>query len=292
MPSAKNEPRYRLVVFDAIDEPEPVRDLFCRVTGLHAADAMLWIAKTPGAWPHALSAGQTRDLLDGLYELGVAAEAWLVEKFPDLNPVRTVHDAACLPEGFRVKGLRGEPTHWAPWPKIEMVCAGRVEAEDEFRNVAPPRWPSAIATGLRALTLRKPRPAPRLNRASRLVRDPVGEVLIVRSDPRIAFRVVENQMNYAYLGEALKPSAAENFPRFLADLVARSSDAYLPPSTRAFLAAGPTDDYLFPSSQALLDYATHRLLWSWYQRDRDRALDRGPAPFDTDEDAPAGDPGR
>ena len=51
-------------------------------------------------------------------------------------------------------------------------------------------------------------------------RDPVGEILIVRRDPRIAFRVVENQMNYAYLGDRLKSSAAENFPIFLADLCA------------------------------------------------------------------------
>jgi hypothetical protein len=27
--------------------------------------------------------------------------------------------------------------------------------------------------------------------------------------------------------------------------------------------------FLFGSSQALLDYSTHRLLWSWYRRDRD-----------------------
>ncbi len=27
--------------------------------------------------------------------------------------------------------------------------------------------------------------------------------------------------------------------------------------------------YEFASSQALLDYATHRLLYSWYRRDRD-----------------------
>ena len=59
----------------------------------------------------------------------------------------------------------------------------------------------------------------RLSRAQRIPRDPVGEVLIVRRDPRIAFRVVENQMNYAYLGNRLKQSAAENFPVFLADLV-------------------------------------------------------------------------
>jgi hypothetical protein len=49
------------------------------------------------------------------------------------------------------------------------------------------------------------------------------------------------------------------------------------PPTQAMLAAsaaGPDADAnleatAFPSSQALLDYTTHRLLWSWYSRDRD-----------------------
>ena len=64
----------------------------------------------------------------------------------------------------------------------------------------------------------------------------------------------------------------------VADLVARSDAAYLTPSTRALLAR-PTDELataLFPSSQALLDYATHRLLWSWYIRDRDAAREQPP----------------
>ncbi|MFO0952049.1 MAG: hypothetical protein U0835_13040 [Isosphaeraceae bacterium] len=275
MASAKTDPRYRLVVFDEIDEPEPVRDLFCKVTGLHAADAMLWIAKTPGAWPHALTAEQTRALLDGLYDLGVAAEAWLVDKFPDLNPVRTIHDAACLPEGFRVKGLRGEPTHWVPWPKVELICAGRIEAEDEFRTNSPPRWPSAIATGLRALTLRKPRPAPRLARASRVIRDPVGEVVIVRSDPRVAFRVVENQMNYAYLGDALRPSAAENFPKFVADLVARADDAMITPSTKAFLQGPPPRNTPSPRRSRWSTTPPTAFCGAGTKRDRNRALDGG-----------------
>src|SRR5262249_30217633 len=101
----------------------------------------------------------------------------------------------------------------------------------------------------------------------------------VRADPRIAFRIIENQMNYAALGERLRPSAAENFPVFLADLCARATRATLTEPTRAMLAASSTGTRadadaviaatLFPSSQALLDYTTHRLLWSWYSRDRD-----------------------
>jgi hypothetical protein len=174
-----------------------------------------------------------------------------------------------MKEGFRIEGLRGEPTHWAPWDRVELICAGRIAAEDEFRHVQSPRWPSTVVSGIRALALMKPQPASRTARASRITREPVGEALIVRREPRIAFRVVENQMNYAYLGERLSQSAAENFPVFVADLCARADAAYLTPSTRSLLERRDGGEHEFPSSQALLDYATHRLLWSWYRRDRD-----------------------
>ena len=75
-------------------------------------------------------------------------------------------------------------------------------------------------------------------------------------------------MNYAYLGERLSHSAADNFPLFLADLCARADAAYITRSTRSLLEHREPGEHEFPSSQALLDYATHRLLWSWYQRDR------------------------
>ena len=84
-------------------------------------------------------------------------------------------------------------------------------------------------------------------------------------------------MNYAYLGDRLKSSAAENFPIFLAALCARADQAYLTASTRALLERRDLSEYEFPSSQAILDYATHRLLWSWYRRDSE-AQGREPDP--------------
>jgi len=261
--------RYRLVIFDAIDDPQTLRDLLCGVTGMHPTDAVQWLARAPGVWPQALDEPEVRKLLDGLYEAQVAAEAWRSDQFPELSPARTVHKAACLNDGFRIEGLRGEPTHWVPWDRIEMLCAGRIASDDEFRKDPSPRWPSPVVAGIRALALMRPAPAGRRIRSQRVIHDPVCEVLIVRRDPRIAFRVVENQMNYAYLGGKLSQSAAENFPAFLADLCARAENAYITPSTRSLLKMSEAGDCEFASSQALMEYATHRLLWSWYSRDRD-----------------------
>ena len=134
---------------------------------------------------------------------------------------------------------------------IELIGAGRIMAEDEFRHAQSPRWPSAVVSGIRALALMKPRPYSRLSRADRIPRDPVGEVVIVRREPRIAFRAVENHMNYAYLGERRSTKAAENFPVFVADLCARAEDAYITPSTRSLLARQEPGEHAFPSSQAL-----------------------------------------
>ncbi len=268
---AQTDAQYRLVVFDELDDPHQVRDLFCRVTGLHPTDAMQWVARVPGVWPKMLDEGQTRQLLEGLYELEVAAEAWRSDAFPDINRPRTIHEAACLDGGFRVTGLRGEPTHWAPWDKVELIAAGKIAADDEFREVVPPGWVNALSTGFRAAIGRAPRQA-RVRRALRIPRDPVGEVLIVRRDPRLAFRVVENKMNYAYLGDRLGTSAAENFPKFLGDLCRLARAAFITPTTTSLLEGGDLDEFEFASSQSLVDYATLRLLWSWYRRDRDREM--------------------
>jgi hypothetical protein len=270
----KTPPAYRLVIFEPIAEPAELRDLVCRVTGMHPTDAVQWLARAPGTWPQPLDETTVRGLLDGFYEAGVAAEAWRTDLFPDLSPPRTIHRAACMKEGFRIEGLRGEPTHWVPWDRIELVCAGRISTEDQFRNVQPPRWPSTVVSGIRALALMKPNPTSRKGRASRIPRDPVGEAVIVRRDPRIAFRVVENHMNYAYLGNRLSHSAAENFPVFVADLCARADAAYITDSTRSLLENREPGEHEFPSSLALLEYATHRLLWSWYRRDRDAQSSR------------------
>jgi hypothetical protein len=101
-------------------------------------------------------------------------------------------------------------------------------------------------------------------------------MIVVRREPRLAFRLTEDALNYSYLGERLRPTAAENFPLLLRDLSQKATSAFITPSTRVLLANGEHDasSATFASSQALLDDALIRLLWSWYKHDRDEDLKR------------------
>ena len=101
----------------------------------------------PGTWPQPLEESTVRALLDAFYEAEIAAEAWRTDLFPDLNPARTIHRAACVKEGLRIEGLRAEPTHWVPWDRVEVISAGKISAEDEFRQVQAARWPSTVRIG-------------------------------------------------------------------------------------------------------------------------------------------------
>ncbi len=262
------EPQYRLVVFDELDDPKPVRDLFVEVTGTHPTDAAQWVARVPGVWPKPLDELSTRILLDRLYELEVAAEAWRVDKFPELGSPRTVHSASCDETGFRVLGLRGEAAHWVPWDKIDLISAGLIDAEDEFRDVSPPTWLQALNSGARLMLGRSP--SGRRQRAMRVPRDPKPEVFVIRRDPLVTFRIIGSEMNYAYLGDRLKSSSVENFPIFLRDLCSQATKAYLTLPTKHMLEQQLTEDDIFWDDQSLLDYTHHRLLWSWYRRDGEK----------------------
>ena len=77
-------PRYRLVIFDAIDQPQALRPMICEATGMHPTDVVQWLAP-PGVWPQMVDEPTVRKLLDGLYEHKVAAEAWRADQFPELS---------------------------------------------------------------------------------------------------------------------------------------------------------------------------------------------------------------
>ena len=179
---------------------------------MHPTDVVQWLARARASGPSRWTSRWFASCSTGSTNSGWRPRPGRADQFPDLSPPRTVHRAACLDEGLRIEGLRGEPTHWVPWDRVEMICAGKVTAEDEFRDVHKHALAVRGCFGHPGSGLAKPVRWSRMARAIAIPRDPVGEILIVRRDPRIAFRVVENQMNYAYLGKRLHELGGRELP--------------------------------------------------------------------------------
>ena len=270
MPDRPTTNSYRLVVFDEVEDPDSVRELLCRTTGIHATDANRWVSRMPGIGERSLTLEEVKNLLNGLYELGMAAEARTAEAIPVIWPVRTVHTLACVPEGFQVSGLRGEPIHWIPWDKLVVIDAGLIEQPDDERLVIPANWISGVKAGFNAV-VRRPQMIARRQHTVKFNREPVGEVILVRSEPTLAFRLPANALNYRYLGPRLRPSTGENFPLLLKDLQQYSQYRTMTRPTQIWAESGnQATAPKYDSSQALIDHATLALLWTWYRKDRNQ----------------------
>lgn len=267
--------QYLLVVFDEVEDQEAVRALLCRVTGLHPTDATQWIARMPCVGARPLKKAEIQEILDGLYDLGIAAEARVPSSIPSFTPVRNAHEVACMPEGLRVLGLRGEPIHWIPYDKVELINAAWVDQEDETRSVGAAAWTTALRNAVNTMIGRPRLLIGRRERTMRVAREPRREIILIRREPQIALRFAEEALNYAYLGPKLRPTAGENFPLFLQDLSVRVETATLTKSTQLLLkgVAAEVEGARFPSTKALIDDSILRLLWRWYHRDRKRDLD-------------------
>ena len=269
---ANSKDEYRLVFFSAIEDLAAVRELICSVTGAHPTDATQWLARAPGVWPWPLDKPTTQKLLDGLFRLEVAAEAWRVDKFPNLSPPRPIREAACLPDGLKILGARGETVHWAPWDKIELLSAGFIRREDDYLDTQPPKFTGLVEAGL--MLFRRRAALDRRQRSTRVPKDPVGEIHIVRRDPLLCLKAVEGQTIFSSLTAARKAETPrEAFLRFLKALSAQADEAYLSKSTRILLGFEESDDpedTMFDSSHEMLEHSTLRLLWSWYRKDREK----------------------
>jgi len=168
---AKSVPLYRLVVFEEVDDPQgnPRPVLQGGRASTRPTPCSGWRG-CRGSGPRPLSETETRSLLDGLYEYGVPAEAWRNRPVPrDLPAADDPHGRLPARRAFRVQGLRGEPTHWVPWDRIDWSAAGRSRPRTSSGASAARPGPGPVG-GPAAITLRGPKPPRRTQRPARAAR--------------------------------------------------------------------------------------------------------------------------
>jgi len=240
------------------------RQLLGAVLGEHLdmerADTLRLAAHMPGVLPRSLTSDQAGRLVEALTHVGIDAEAWPVDRIPDLSEPRTVHKVICRADGLESFGLHGEPSHWLPWEQVELLSLGVLPRAAKELSLAAPVWVTAAAAVVRPLLLGGPRS--RAHRVKR--REPVApELWIIRARPVLALRVQRDRMSYEYLGERLQPSTRANFRLLLADLVAAVPHATVTPAAQSFIAGDRPGHFHFASAQHLMEYTTWQLLLRW-----------------------------
>jgi hypothetical protein len=261
---------YRLVVFRAPDTPESARELFAKSLKMHPLDASRLVAHMPGILPGLYNGAQCKTILDGLFEMKVAAEARLADQFPDFSRPKQVHDMLLTAGGVNIRDLVHKQTlHFLPWDQIGLIAAGRVELPDVVTEYTPPGMTRAVVHGVRRML-----GGGALNRKERTVHSPVapkGEAILWRKRPHGVFRLSEDKLRYEILGEHLATTAAENYPRLLRWLASGTKEAFLSKGTEAYVENKLDDVPIFDDFNALTENATMELLRSWYRADREKA---------------------
>ena len=237
----------RIALFAAAEDPQDLADVLIQELGMHATDAMIQAHSAPGLLPHRFPREQSEKLIDALQKLGLQAAAFADDELPDLHHSRSAHHCRCTTDGLEVIGADGKTENSIPWNDLDFICVGIIP-QSTSRHY-PTRDMSVLSAARRSPHAPLETPA---------TEEP--ELWFARRNPFRPYRLDQQRMNYEYLGEKKTSSAAVNFQLFLKDLVQQAPQAYLAPSTRAFLNHGPESHYHFKSAEELASYAQFHLL--------------------------------
>lgn len=236
--SSAESSRRALVVYDAVRDPHVLAELLVDVLGLMPTDALIHARHAPGVLPDRIEPALADQLIERLKANGVGAAAVDPTELIDFHHPHVVHHVHLLKEGIEILTERGTADGLVPWDRIAVISAGQVPLESAQRY----DWNDEhlFATARRSH-----------HEPHRAKLPPVMELwLIDGNDPR-PFRIDQTRMNYETLGAGKVDSAAENFGVLLRRIVERAAQAYVTPSTRAYLDRASALKYTFTSTEEL-----------------------------------------
>lgn len=242
-----NDPSFRVVVFATPDDPYALRDILMRALSLNAVDAQIHAHTVPGVLPDRMTQAQATGLVEAIQAIGVNASVFADDNIPSLDQATQLHHVRCLQKGLEVLGLTGEREELLEWADLELISIGNVPLESA-RHYEVQR--STVASS-----------GPHFQHSAIDIPALTGaEVWLIGKNPYGVYRIDHTRMNYEYLGDSKSESSTANFRLMMDDLVGYASDAYLTPSTHAFINHGLLRQYAFDSPEELQRYTTFHLL--------------------------------
>ena len=222
-----------------LDSPEPLEgwdkqaEELARITGKTQYDVTRILRNGRGIFEpfEAVEAERAVSIFARMGREGRVVEA---SRIPSLDPVYTIRNADCTPEGLMIQVGYTPKMKALPWPEVRLIGACIVRRTTTRKSAGMGSFRREVSFGPRGMrTTRKRRETQRREES----REEVCDVFTL--DPVLHIRMNGRGFNYDYLADRLVTSASENFLLLISDLVRMSPAARLAADASFFAEGTP-----------------------------------------------------
>ena len=217
-----------------LDSSEPLEgwdkyvDEMVSVLGKTRYDVARAVRSARGIVFDSLDPRQAERAISALARMGRAARMIETSHIPPLDPVYTIRNADCTPEGLMIQIGYTAKLKSLPWREVRLISACSVR-RTKIRREAPRRG-IKVRLGLTGPTVTMTRGRER----TRKEEFEEGLCDVFTLDPVLHIRINSRGFNYDYLAERLTSAASGNFFLLVSDLVRMSPNARLAADASTF----------------------------------------------------------
>ena len=232
-----------------LDSPEPLEgwdkhvDELARITGKTQYDATRMLRNGRGIF-EPFEADKARRAASVFGRMGRESRVVEASQIPSLDPVYTIRNADCTPEGLMIQVGYTPKMKALPWPEVRLIGACIVRKTKMRKSAAMGSFRREVSFGPRGMRVTRKRRETQRKEESR---EEVCDVFTL--DPVLHVRFDGRAFNYDYLAERLVTSASENFCTLVSDLVRMSPAARLAADASFFAEGRPP-----PSARELAEF--------------------------------------
>ncbi|MEZ6132464.1 MAG: hypothetical protein R3C59_27690 [Planctomycetaceae bacterium] len=239
---------HRIVVFSVDDDPEKLTQVLIASSEFDRVAARRIVRALPGIIPGNLTRTAAATLADDIRKLGLHATAVAATEVPDLSHPMQTHHLCAGDSSLEVMDGMTEHRSW-PWGAVAVISIGVVPSSAPARHRSAPALAQSSSHKL-------------WNEGVTIDAKRHPEALVVFAADRAVVAFASDEMNYEYLGSRMTGASSANFRQLVKDLVAHAPDAWVTPSTRAFLDRSPTRHFEFRSRDDFRRYTEFQTLLS------------------------------
>lgn len=236
---------HQIAVFAVPDDTERLEKLLMDLPDMDAPTVRQLVLSLPGLIPCRLTRSGAADVAAGIRELGVHATSIPCGDIPNVSHAVHVHRVNISQSTLEIVGPRNESQSWSA-ESVDLLSVGVMPSAGPLRHRPAPS--AAMGSSHRSW-----------NEGAILSPKKRPEAIVVLHDDSV-LSLASDEMNYEYLGDRLSHSSSANFMSLIKDLRQLAADAWVTPSTRAFLDHAPVRHYEFRTREEFQQYTQFQTL--------------------------------